>query len=319
MSDVQVRHLQAWSRQEAAAIDRLNTNAQNATTALWAAFFGWYSASATTAIAKANLAIVENARTAAGNVGLAYVQEVLAALTTGRVPRVKLDLPAPRRGADMLQVYSRPAKVYRHTFATTGDTSVAYEAAIGRAFQLVEDDVMLARRDGEHQTMREAGVDRYRRVLHPELAKTGSCGLCVVASDRVYRIEDLMPIHGRCNCTVAPVSANADPAKLANEVDLNAFYKAAGSTGAADLKNVRVKVNHHGELGPVLTRSGDEFTGPRARRERTPTQAKNLLEKLTPVLAQLEEQKVQGQLVDIQLAYQRHLIAKVRTTAALAA
>jgi hypothetical protein len=29
-------------------------------------------------------------------------------------------------------------------------------------------------------------VTGYRRVVHPELSRTGTCGLCIVASDQVY-------------------------------------------------------------------------------------------------------------------------------------
>ena len=319
MTDLLVRHVQAWSRQEGSAVTRLTGNAQDASTALWASFGGWYSAAETKAIAQRTLQIAEPARANAGALGLAYMREVIGSLRATGVPRVTLQLPAARLGADMVQVYSRPAKAYRDSFATTGSTEHAFAAAMSRLIRLLEDDVMVARRDGEHQMMRQAAVERYRRIIHPELAKNGSCGLCIVASDRIYKISNLMPIHGRCNCSTAPITSSFDPGD-ANKVDLGALYEAAGSTGAKDLVNVRVKVNHHGELGPVLTKAGEHFTGPDLVQAGNPAdRARHQLQLLLPVLAKLEQRKADGEDVTAPLDYQRRLIARLRATAAAAA
>lgn len=319
MTALQVRHVQAWSRQEGSAVTRLTGNAQQASNALWAAFDGWYSASQTAAIAAKTLQIAEPARQNAGALGLVYMREVLGSLQATGVPRVNLQLPAARLGADMVQVYSRPAKAYRDTFATTGSTENAFAEAIARLFRLLEDDVMVARRDGEHQMMRQASVERYRRIIHPELAKNGSCGLCIVASDRIYKISNLMPIHGRCNCSTAPITSSFDPGDV-NQVDLGALYEAAGSTAAKDLVNVRVKVNHHGELGPVLTKAGEHFKGPDLVEAGNPAErARHQLEVVLPVLAKLEQRKAAGEDVAAPLDYQRRLIARLRVTAAAAA
>jgi hypothetical protein len=50
---------------------------------------------------------------------------------------------------------------------------------------------------------------------------------------------------------------------------LGDFYAAAArpggrgpSTSGDDLKKIRVTVNEHGEYGPVLTYTGQKFTGP---------------------------------------------------------
>jgi len=106
------------------------------------------------------------------------------------------------------------------------------------------------------------------------LAKTGSCGLCIVASDRIYGRGDLMPLHGRCHCLVAPIVGDVDPGRELNGDDLSALYKGAAvagrqsSTDGRDLKKVRVQVNEHGELGPVLVRQGASFVSPDEAKQR---------------------------------------------------
>jgi hypothetical protein len=51
-------------------------------------------------------------------------------------------------------------------------------------------------------------VTGYRRVIHPELSKSGTCGLCVAAADRIYYVDDLMPIHTNCVPPWARIAAH---------------------------------------------------------------------------------------------------------------
>jgi hypothetical protein len=107
----------------------------------------------------------------------------------------------------------------------------------------------------------------YRRVLHPELGSGGPpCGLCVVASTRLYHIEDLMPIHARCRCSVAVVTKQNDPGQQLNDDDLKTLlgtvYQAAGGNTRAQLKTVRVEYAEHGELGPIIVNATQNFRGP---------------------------------------------------------
>ena len=105
-------------------------------------------------------------------------------------------------------------------------------------------------------------VDGYRRVIRPELSKTGTCGLCVAASDQFYSVENLMPIHPGCNCAVLPVIDGYDPGDYVNSMDLRRLYETA-ETGAepdeygrvpsrSQLSTVRVTIDQHGEYGPML-------------------------------------------------------------------
>lgn len=103
----------------------------------------------------------------------------------------------------------------------------------------------------------------YRRVVHPELNKSGqSCGLCIVASTMVYSKGDLLPIHASCKCEVAEVyELNGeifDPGEQINMEDLKAFYSEAQnsagnpSTHGWDLKRQRYEIVEHPEYGTAL-------------------------------------------------------------------
>ncbi|OCB09237.1 hypothetical protein A5717_26030 [Mycolicibacterium porcinum] len=157
-------------------------------------------------------------------------------------------------------VFNRPARTLRALEAEGATRAVADEVARERIERIVEDDVMLAQRFAEAEILtRAVNLDEpepiiigYRRVIHPELSKTGVCGLCIAAADQRYKIGTLLPIHARCNCTVAPISLDHDPADEVNQADLGALYGQAGGTSGAHLKRVRYQENEHGELGPVL-------------------------------------------------------------------
>ena len=103
----------------------------------------------------------------------------------------------------------------------------------------------------------------------PQTPVGGTCGLCVAAATRIYSKADLMPIHPGCNCTVAPITASADPGLQLNDADLAELYKAAGSTAAQDLSNVRLKEVVDGELGPMLTSYGKAIPEGQTRARRT--------------------------------------------------
>lgn len=176
-----------------------------------------------------------------------------------------------RGGAAIVEVYKRPWRertyVERKERENGSTPEVAREKA-DRAFEtrlttIVNDDVMLTARD-ESQKVYEASpkIIGYRRVIHPELSESGTCGLCLVAADRMYSKSELMEIHDNCKCTVAEVTAESDPGLSLNRADLDAIYDAAGSTYAEKLKQVRIKSVEHGELGPMLLRSNGKWVDP---------------------------------------------------------
>lgn len=163
------------------------------------------------------------------------------------------------------KLFERAAETYRYEKFTGSDDESANDAAEERISKLVDGNIMLAQRLAEQQTLskvraKDKRVIGYRRVIHPELSKGGVCGLCVAASDRKYNIEDLKPIHHRCNCGVAPITRNADPGHALNQDGLEQLYSDAGGTTAGqDLKKLRYDLVDHDELGTMLVRTkGDK-------------------------------------------------------------
>ncbi len=171
--------------------------------------------------------------------------------------------------------YGRIADQYRYQVVGHGDTE---ESALAKALVRVEavahTDVTLAVREQVRKSLDQVrGVTGYRRILRPELSETGPCGLCVVAADRKYKIEDLMPLHDRCVCEVLPIIGDIDPGLNLNASDLRRIYEEAGGTGgevrrggrrhSGALKRIRVALGEHGELGPILFDADQNFRGPR--------------------------------------------------------
>jgi hypothetical protein len=157
-------------------------------------------------------------------------------------------------------VFERPAETYRYTSSTGVSPEAARNAALTRIGTLVDDNLMLTQRLSQQEVIAQAvDLDKpgpkiigYRRVIHPELSRTGTCGLCIAASDRIYKWSKLMPLHSNCRCSIAAVTEEHDPAADTNAVDLSKVYGHAGGNTASHLKRTRYQIDDHGELGPVL-------------------------------------------------------------------
>lgn len=196
-------------------------------------------------------------------------QDVIESLAAGRgISQAAAERAQSRvEAVPAEQVYGRiPQHVRFATVARGMSPDQAALDGIRRAMAMADTDVMLADRAQAQKfftTRKPPGVIGYRRILHPELGSGAPpCGLCVVAADRVYTIEELMPIHSRCRCTVAAVTRTADPGLQLNGDDLARIYEAAGGNTARRLKTVRVEFAEHGELGPVVVNADQNFRGP---------------------------------------------------------
>ncbi|RNL66251.1 hypothetical protein EFK50_01090 [Nocardioides marmoriginsengisoli] len=253
-----------WVEQTASQVAGLTDAAAQQAADVWAGFASWYTPAAVAAQAALAAEVSRNAQDVVTQLMAQYLGEMTAILADTRgvkIPRIVT--PEIRNGADPVAVHSRTAKAYRVDYAKTQDDTAAIAAAMAREMSLIEADLMLAARQAQADAMAELDVERYRRILRPELSVTGSCGLCLAASLQVYTIGQLLPIHVRCKCLTMPIIGGVDPAKGLNEEDRNAAYAEAGETGKSALSNVRVQVHEHGELGPVLTVKGQKFTGPK--------------------------------------------------------
>lgn len=254
-----------------------------------AAFTGWYEAVQIAEWAARLAARIEPLlRLLARNTDAFTAKSV--SLVSGKPfrPVGALDVTGLRTGVTHAGAYARAADAYRYQQShldriarqiAAGDvpeppTIVSpVEAAVQRVRDVADMDTILTVQQQSQKTLTQAEgkglVTGWRRVIHPELSLTGSCGLCIAASDRVYKVGDLMPIHQRCNCIATPILNHKDPGSILNDSDLGRLYGDAGSTKAADLKRTRYVVNEHGELGPVL--SGKKIrTDTRKRRTSAP-------------------------------------------------
>jgi hypothetical protein len=164
------------------------------------------------------------------------------------------------------KLFERAAEKYRYERSVGKDHAAANDLAEQKITDLVDTNLLLSARLAQQQTLKlvqdqDARVIGYRRIIHPELSKGGVCGMCVAAADRVYKVDELRPIHARCQCTVSSVTSEHDPGFTLNQDDLDRLYDHAAeaapgarSTSAAALKRPRYKIHHHHEYGPVLTK-----------------------------------------------------------------
>lgn len=186
-------------------------------------------------------------------------------------PSQHIDAPARMAFADHkvfhtpAEAYGRVADGYRYAVVAKGDTEEkAQQRAQLRMELIVATDVTLAVREQYRKSLGNLnGVTGWRRILHPELSKTGPCALCVVAADRVYKKEDLLPLHNFCVCEVLPVIGKLDPGFTLNGDDLSRLYDAAGGNTREALRRVSVVLTEHAELGPILVDGAQHYRGPR--------------------------------------------------------
>ncbi len=241
----------------------------------------------------------------------------------GNVARGSVDLPKRPRGIDPLIVWERPIKAYRYQRSLGVEHEAAVDAAVNRATSIAEDDVTLAvRKSAAQHSIKAPGVTGLRRVIHPELSKGGTCGLCIAASERIYHPGELLPIHGGCNCTVSEVTAADDVGSSLNNLSLGDLYEASGGTSAAELKRTRYQVNEHGELGPVLTpkgrnvRTAADVKADRGVRMDPAEKARKQLAVIEKSISALEVRAAAGEDVSVPLTYQRGLRDRLAAKAA---
>lgn len=265
LTQQQLADLTAWVDQYAAQTDQLSAQAGAQVTSIFTGVNLYSQAAVSSAAAQA----AETSNTAnliAAGLVAQYLGITMSEMLGVPINLPNLALPPVRNGVDLRTVFERVAKFYRRLVAG----GVAPDAALVRSLQygeaLTDYNIRLAQRDAAREYLFELGprlgVTGFRRVVHPERSKTGTCGLCLVASDHRYNVADLMPLHARCKCTVLPIIGDIDPGSSLNNLSLGDVYDAAGSNNGRKLKRVRFVVQQHGEYGPVLVRAGDRFTGP---------------------------------------------------------
>lgn len=319
--------------QQSALVTGLSAQAIQMILRLWSPFRDWYDDDLILAYAARSATTIESAQRAARRRERAFQKFVFSEMgiefpTNAQIDQVHIDLGTieggvdvyPRDGVSPLDVWVRPAEQYRYNVSKGIRENASLIKALKRAEQIAHTDISLARRE-ELRAIYVAApkIEGYRRVIHPELSDDGtSCGLCVVASNRVYKSDQLLPIHDGCNCTALPVTRDNDPGKDINQEDLQAIYDAAGSNAAADLLKTRVKFDMHGELGPILRSAGkagvDGFET-QAKRQKAKKMSplenvKKQLEVMRASMQRLIERKQRGETgLDTAIAWQRDRVS----------
>lgn len=175
----------------------------------------------------------------------AYMASMETAATGKRA--APLGLPSPTiesiRGVSADKVYERAGIEVWTALKDGVDYSDAVARGLDRATSSAATDMQLARTHSARDVMeKRPSITGYRRVLHPP-----SCDLCVRASRNRYGKRTLQPIHSHCDCGIVPIFEDFDPGKVANDT-----HEVQGLA--------QMTVHEHGELGPVLTFSGQHFT-----------------------------------------------------------
>lgn len=236
--------------------EQLTRTTQQRLGAQLAGFDGWYQGDLVAELSGHLGQIVDGAARLSARQSDAYLHMLLNELTDSSVyhgPSV-VDGSA-RYGTTAADAYDRLATEYRYARSTGADHVSALQLTLDRANRMAQMDVALGAREQSRATLASnpGVVAGFRRILRPELSKTGSCGLCIVASDQIYGSFDLLPLHSGCVCEVAPVVDGSDIGQELNREDLTRLYDAAGGTGAAGLAKVKARVHEHSEYGPILT------------------------------------------------------------------
>lgn len=323
----------------AASRDRLHGMSTAAVLASIDRFDGWYSDALAVEISSELASLVwAGSRSAAGlndvylaraiagfagravmahPVGIALAVGGTAVVAGGGYLTLRYGVPA---GKD---VYGRLVKHYRWKRSEGADDAEARASVKTRAEAMVDSDLSLAERVQTRWFMQQQddNVIGYRRIIHPELAKEGSCGLCVAAADRLYHRKDLLPVHARCSCTVLPALHDRDSGQLLNRAALERLYGAVGdNTDGPNLKRVVVKTVEHGELGPMLvhghhrTRTQQDVVRS-LRQAPAPERAKNFDQEIAALEKTYEgllARQAAGEDLSRPLEYQRDRLAKLR-------
>lgn len=198
-----------------------------------------------------------------------YLSRMVGSRVVGLPPQVGALV---RNGTDPADVYARP---FVQLWSALGDGTPfddALDASAARVDATAQTDVQLSVTHSTREWLADPPADAPRIVGYSRTLTGESCALCAVASTQIYKNEDLMPIHDRCDCGVAPIFDDRDAAKAINRDRLRQL-KASDqyTTDKAKLSHLRVNadgeitppkvaVHEHGELGPVLADSAHEFT-----------------------------------------------------------
>ncbi len=236
--------------------------------ALWAQLKSWRTADADR-FAKQAAAIVSGGQQHVAALTVAQQQAAIRAAggAPGPAPRLRVS-DKDVRGVDAARVYRRPFEQIWWDLSQGKPLDAAVASAGARLQAIAATDLQLAKTHASRAVFESSGdVVGYRRVLNGP----ASCALCVVASTQRYHKGNLLPIHPQCDCGIAPLLGHhpaeqvIDPQLLSQ---VHAAVRALTGTSdsgarAPDYRQLMIEMTQeHGEMGPLLARPRDRFTGP---------------------------------------------------------
>jgi hypothetical protein len=267
LTDDLVGLVERQTAQHGVLLDR----AVNTLRAPLSAFQGWYDHSAITRLCVTLAGLLGGFEAVSARSADSYMAEAVSISTGKRYrPTGSHRTQLGRIGMDNASILGRIANSYRfqqgaldrtlaqamRSVTPLADWTEPGAAAMDRMTKIVQTNLQMAQRSQMLTTMGGSdAVTGYRRIIHPELATLGTCGLCIAASDRLYGKKVLLPIHPGCHCTVLPVTGKNDPNEI-NEIDFKQLYGDAAQfgkgTSAEALRQTRYRIDEHGEIGPVI-------------------------------------------------------------------
>lgn len=169
--------------------------------------------------------MLDAAMLAASSASLAYQQAYVSAAVGGQVEPLALtpsEFVTPR-GLPSVEVLVKPIVTVRTALSSGRGWTDAVELGRQRLEQIGSTDPMLAARAAGSAAMKaRPQVVGYRRVTDG-----AACSFCRLAATQRYTDGELMPLHVRCGCTVAPIVGSKDPGQVIDRAEL-ARLKADG-------------------------------------------------------------------------------------------
>lgn len=237
----------------------LSNRLSSALTGMFRGLGSWRDPDSEKFVAQA-VPLVQGAQRALASVVSIYVADQAARATDRTVapPAIPDSAVVNLRGVD-------PAAVYRRPFVTTyvalsrgDDLPTAVDRGVTRLEQVAEGDMQQTHSNAVRAAMQALPEDvapsGWRRV--PQGPRT--CGLCIVASTKLYGVEALNPLHGGCDCSVEAVFGSHPSVGPERKAAVKAALEEIGA--GRNYRNLRGLVVEHGELGPMLVRPKDHFS-----------------------------------------------------------
>ena len=160
--------------------------------------------------------------------------------------------------------YRRPAVTVYGALSKGKTLDTAVGMGLDRLQSLITTDLQLAKTTQASLSLQSGGYTYYRRVL------TGSenCALCSIASTQRYKVGDLMPIHGGCDCGIDRVTSKWEPPQVLEpqlledtHARVEAFTGIADRGGRSPDYRELLITHTNSETGPTLAWRGQHFEG----------------------------------------------------------